>query len=118
MAKERQKKDNHNLSKYTFVFHLVNWSVWGLQNQYTLATLPLLIFLISILPGLSNLTQSVNSKLHSFLPKLKLSFTFFFQYTLHGINEFLYITSPVTTFLYYCCIYILCASILLDVFKN
>uniref|UniRef100_A0A8B9G2R4 Transcription factor EC n=1 Tax=Amazona collaria TaxID=241587 RepID=A0A8B9G2R4_9PSIT len=27
MAKERQKKDNHNLSKYMFIFHLIKWNV-------------------------------------------------------------------------------------------
>lgn len=38
MAKERQKKDNHNLSKYVFIFHLIKWNVWGMQKSYALAT--------------------------------------------------------------------------------
>lgn len=44
MAKERQKKDNHNLSKYTFIFHLIKCNAWRMQNHDTLATTILLFF--------------------------------------------------------------------------
>ena len=44
MAKERQKKDNHNLSKYMFIFCLIKWNAWGMQKLYTLATTSLLVF--------------------------------------------------------------------------